>query len=198
MTARTKPAISFVFFSTSCKVFALRQRRLFSGLLITEPHALRKLSPKDTEEMFLGKLMRCGNTGLILHSHTVPAPWYTFKGSFCSVFSLLFLETMCFWWPLCWLPSSSCRGCSGLCIQIAARAQLCLPQEYFHIFLRFSPFCACPFVCPPRVHADACHYSVFPAGFLHMWWRGLFFMYCCASSVSVKAVCMCVSAGEAV
>ena len=40
--------------------------------------------------MFFGKLMRCGDGGVIFYSPTVPGHWYMFKGIFCAMFSFLF------------------------------------------------------------------------------------------------------------
>lgn len=51
--------------------------------------------PKGAQEMFFGKLMRCGDRGVIFYSPRVAVRWYMFKGNFLFHVCLTLLRDPC-------------------------------------------------------------------------------------------------------
>lgn len=120
------------------------------------------------EEMFFG-LMRCGDTAVIFYSPTVPVHWYTFKGIFFGVFSLLFWGIRVFLMAPVPVISSLLQGLDNLSFQCFIKFQRqhqgvkrlgvistlgfpCVCFVFAHVWVITRPVCA-----------------LSPAGLGHMW-----------------------------
>ncbi len=142
--------------------------------------------PKGAEEMFFGKLMRCGDRGVIFYSPRVPVHWYMFKGIFCAMFSLLFWGIHVFLMAPTPVISSLLQGLYNLSFHIFINSQgvwsekvsvcecVCITGIFPHLLVFSTVLYMFVFLC---VRAHVCVITLvyaimdtnLPPGFVHMW-----------------------------